>query len=258
MPFQNDKSSRILSLHCKTGQNERNWQAFLNVQSSYCKMHHRLYRWDERAKGPATRDKILGQLRKEGYNYTTYTFGPGTVFGDHSHGCDKKDSIISGKFFFRMGGEEVGSTATHDSHRHTSGSYQSSGYGSQRAQLQTIPDLSEVWDWYQSIATTSPYETRAMTNTPATWQICSGRSVSTEYIGFWSPLLRRGSSELDQSFVVQAAFWVSSLQSSCNQHMSQSLTNFLGSKACISLCRWFWKLATCLLSPKAKLITQKW
>ena len=65
------------------------------------------FRWDEKSKGPATRDKILGQLRKEGYNYTTYTFGPGTVFGDHSHGCDKKDSIISGKFFFRMGGEEV-------------------------------------------------------------------------------------------------------------------------------------------------------
>ena len=31
----------------------------------------------------------------------------GCEFGDHTHSCDKRDAILSGKFFFRMGGEEV-------------------------------------------------------------------------------------------------------------------------------------------------------
>lgn len=54
-----------------------------------------------------TREKVLSQLRDEGYSAATYIFPPGMIFGDHSHGCAKKDSIISGRFLFRMGGEEV-------------------------------------------------------------------------------------------------------------------------------------------------------
>lgn len=54
-----------------------------------------------------TREKVLRQLQDEGYSTSTYVFPPGTVFDDHSHGCEKKDSIISGRFRFRMGNEEV-------------------------------------------------------------------------------------------------------------------------------------------------------
>ncbi len=50
---------------------------------------------------------MLEKLRGEGYDTTVYTFGPGTVFGDHSHPCSKKDAILGGRFLFRMGGEEV-------------------------------------------------------------------------------------------------------------------------------------------------------
>lgn len=55
---------------------------------------------------------MLRKLQKEGYDTTVYTFGPGTVFGDHSHSVDKKDAILGGKFLFRMGGEEVSSPST--------------------------------------------------------------------------------------------------------------------------------------------------
>ena len=51
---------------------------------------------------------MLNELERQGYSTTVYTFPPGTKFGDHSHGVDKKDSIISGRFLFRMDGEEVG------------------------------------------------------------------------------------------------------------------------------------------------------
>lgn len=50
---------------------------------------------------------MLRKLQDEGYGTTVYTFGPGTVFGEHSHSMDKKDAILGGKFLFRMGGEEV-------------------------------------------------------------------------------------------------------------------------------------------------------
>lgn len=46
-------------------------------------------------------------LQSQGFSTTTYTFPTGCVFGDHSHSCDKRDAILSGKFLFRMRGEEV-------------------------------------------------------------------------------------------------------------------------------------------------------
>ena len=50
---------------------------------------------------------MLEKLNGEGYDTTVYTFGPGTVFGDHSHSVSKKDAILGGRFLFRMAGEEV-------------------------------------------------------------------------------------------------------------------------------------------------------
>ena len=40
---------------------------------------------------------MLKKLQAEGYDTITYTFPPGTTFGDHSHSADKKDSILSGR-----------------------------------------------------------------------------------------------------------------------------------------------------------------
>ena len=55
--------------------------------------------------GSAILDKSMLLCRR--YSTATYTFSPGTVFGDHVHACQKKDAILSGKFLFRMGKEEV-------------------------------------------------------------------------------------------------------------------------------------------------------
>lgn len=43
-------------------------------------------RWDTKRRGEFDRGKLLQQLRNEGYSCSTYTFPPGCVFGDHSHG----------------------------------------------------------------------------------------------------------------------------------------------------------------------------
>ena len=50
---------------------------------------------------------MLEKLKSEGYDTTVYTFGPGTVFGSHSHSVSKKDAILEGRFLFRMDGQEV-------------------------------------------------------------------------------------------------------------------------------------------------------
>lgn len=64
-------------------------------------------RWDAKKYGVLTSQSMLKKLQGEGYDTTVYNFGPGTVFGDHSHQVDKKDAILSGHFLFRMDGEEV-------------------------------------------------------------------------------------------------------------------------------------------------------
>ena len=42
----------------------------------------------------------LSRLKDEGYSGSTYQFPPGTQFPYHTHNCDKKDSIITGRFKF--------------------------------------------------------------------------------------------------------------------------------------------------------------
>lgn len=67
----------------------------------------RLCRWDAAKQGPLSPQSMLKKLHDEGYETIMYTFPPGTTFGDHSHSVSKKDSILSGRFLFRMHGEEV-------------------------------------------------------------------------------------------------------------------------------------------------------
>ena len=47
------------------------------------------------------------RLEGLGFSSIIYKFSPGTTFGWHSHACDKKDSILTGKFRFRTREEEV-------------------------------------------------------------------------------------------------------------------------------------------------------
>ncbi|KAK9904690.1 hypothetical protein WJX75_000609 [Coccomyxa subellipsoidea] len=70
-------------------------------------MELHIEKWDSMNLGKLSRQAMLSKLQKEGYDTTVYTFGTGTVFGDHSHSVNKKDAILSGRFLFRMGGEEV-------------------------------------------------------------------------------------------------------------------------------------------------------
>lgn len=53
--------------------------------------------------GSALRDKLQGR----GCAVTRYVYPPGTCFPAHSHGVDKIDAVLSGRFLLRMQGRSV-------------------------------------------------------------------------------------------------------------------------------------------------------
>jgi quercetin dioxygenase-like cupin family protein len=58
--------------------------------------------WDEDADGPLEEQGLRAKLERRGYRVTRYVYPPGTVFPDHTHGVDKIDAVLSGRFRMRM------------------------------------------------------------------------------------------------------------------------------------------------------------
>ncbi|DBA66197.1 TPA: hypothetical protein ACH3X2_002578 [Trebouxia sp. C0005] len=69
-------------------------------------------RWDSQKHGKLSSKTMLKRLRDEGYSGSTYQLPPGTHFPPHTHDCDKKDSIITGRFKFVSKDHGEVSTAT--------------------------------------------------------------------------------------------------------------------------------------------------
>ncbi|HUL02855.1 MAG TPA: cupin domain-containing protein [Gemmatimonadales bacterium] len=55
-------------------------------------------RWDERLDGPLSEAALRSKLEARGYRVSRYVYPPGTVFPDHTHGIDKIDAVVSGRF----------------------------------------------------------------------------------------------------------------------------------------------------------------
>jgi quercetin dioxygenase-like cupin family protein len=54
-------------------------------------------RWNA-ADGPVTEAALRAKLESLGYRIAKYVYEPGTVFPDHTHGVDKIDAVVSGRF----------------------------------------------------------------------------------------------------------------------------------------------------------------
>jgi quercetin dioxygenase-like cupin family protein len=50
---------------------------------------------------------LRGKLERLGYSVTRYVYPPETFFPDHSHGVDKMDAVVSGRFRLIMEGLDV-------------------------------------------------------------------------------------------------------------------------------------------------------
>ncbi len=63
--------------------------------------------WDQSKWGPLSEENMRRKLMAEGYSSVfRYLYPRGTVFSDHTHSMDKKDSVLEGEFLITLEGEE--------------------------------------------------------------------------------------------------------------------------------------------------------
>ena len=63
--------------------------------------------WDQSKWGPLNEENMRRKLMAEGYSTVAcYSYSMGTVFPDHTHSMDKKDSVLEGEFLITLEGEE--------------------------------------------------------------------------------------------------------------------------------------------------------
>lgn len=63
--------------------------------------------WDSQQDGTLNEDTLHRKLEARGYQVTRYIYPPGTVFPPHTHGVDKIDAVLSGRFQMSMQGQLV-------------------------------------------------------------------------------------------------------------------------------------------------------
>ena len=61
-------------------------------------------RWDAGRDGTPSEKALRGKLEARGYSVSRYVYPPGTYFPDHTHGVDKIDAVVSGRFRVTMHG----------------------------------------------------------------------------------------------------------------------------------------------------------
>ena len=63
--------------------------------------------WNEALDGPLSEAALRRKLEAEGYVVARYTYPPGTHFPEHTHGVDKIDAVLSGRFRIVLGGHTM-------------------------------------------------------------------------------------------------------------------------------------------------------
>jgi quercetin dioxygenase-like cupin family protein len=63
--------------------------------------------WDSERDGELTERAMREKLESRGYHVSRYDYPPGTRFPMHTHGVDKIDGVLAGRFRMTMEGETV-------------------------------------------------------------------------------------------------------------------------------------------------------
>lgn len=63
--------------------------------------------WDATRDGSLSEGAMRRKLESRGYTVTRYTYPPGTSFPAHTHGVDKIDAVLVGRFRMVMGETDV-------------------------------------------------------------------------------------------------------------------------------------------------------
>ena len=63
--------------------------------------------WDEATDGKLSESAMRKKMQQRGYQVTRYVYPLGTHFPDHTHGIDKIDGVLSGRFRMTMNGQSI-------------------------------------------------------------------------------------------------------------------------------------------------------
>ncbi|TAM44109.1 MAG: cupin domain-containing protein [Gammaproteobacteria bacterium] len=63
--------------------------------------------WNPETDGALSEAAMQRKLEARGYTVTRYIYPPGTYFPDHTHGVDKIDGVLAGRFRMTMGEASV-------------------------------------------------------------------------------------------------------------------------------------------------------
>ena len=63
--------------------------------------------WDTAQDGSLSEPALRRKLEQRGYQVSRYVYLPGTYFPDHTHGVDKIDGVLAGRFRMIMEGQAV-------------------------------------------------------------------------------------------------------------------------------------------------------
>ena len=69
--------------------------------SAYMSVH----RWDPQTDGELSEKALRRKLEAQGYSVTRYVYPPGTHFPEHTHGVDKIDAVVAGRFELIVAGD---------------------------------------------------------------------------------------------------------------------------------------------------------
>jgi quercetin dioxygenase-like cupin family protein len=61
-------------------------------------------RWNVAVDGVLSEASLRARIEALGYRVARYVYAPGTVFPDHTHGVDKIDAVVTGRFRLVIGG----------------------------------------------------------------------------------------------------------------------------------------------------------
>lgn len=64
-------------------------------------------RWDPERDGPLSETAMRRKLEAMGYAVNRYVYPPGTCFPPHTHGVDKIDGVLAGRFRMGMEGQTL-------------------------------------------------------------------------------------------------------------------------------------------------------
>jgi quercetin dioxygenase-like cupin family protein len=64
-------------------------------------------RWNPERDGPISEAAMRRKLEARGYAVSKYVYPPGTYFPPHTHGVDKIDGVLAGRFRLSMEGRSV-------------------------------------------------------------------------------------------------------------------------------------------------------